>query len=55
MPNEDETTPSDDTETPPIEVVDKTPKTKQWNDSKEDFEYDEHQITDKEIEEHDNT
>ncbi len=53
MPNDIEETPVDDTEpTVPLEVVDKTPKEKSWNDSKEDNEYDDMDITDVEIKEH---
>ncbi len=54
MPNDIEETPVDDTEpTEPLEVkiVNPTPTTKQWNDSYDDFEYDEHNITDEEIKE----
>ncbi len=58
MPNDIEETPVDDTEPEPIlevKVINPTPKTKSWNDSKEEFEYDEHEITEDEIKEHGNS
>ncbi len=57
MPNDLDDTPLDDDTEPstPLEVVDKTPKDKQWNDSTEDSEYDEHNITEEEIKEHGNS
>jgi len=56
VPNDIEEIPVDDTEpTEPLEVKVINPKEekKQWNDSHEEPEYDEHIITDKEIKEHD--
>ncbi len=43
----------DDTEPQPLEVkiINQPAKLKQWNDSYDDFEYDEHTITDEEIKE----
>ncbi len=56
MSNEiDKETAIDVTEpSPPIEVKVINKNEKKWNDSTEHEEYDEHQITDKEIEEHQN-
>ncbi len=53
MPNDIEETPIDDTEPlPPMEVKVINKNEKQWNDSNEDNEYDEMNITDAEIKEH---
>jgi len=53
-----EETPADDTESSePLEVkiTNQISKDKQWNDSKDENEYDEMKITDEEIKEHGNT
>ncbi len=54
MPNDEEIL-TESTEPLEVKIINKEPKLKVWNDSYEDFEYDEHEISDKEIEEHGNT
>ncbi len=53
MPSDVEEIPTDDTEPQlPLEVKVTNKKDKQWNDSIENEDYDEHLITEEEIKEH---